>query len=160
MIETARHLKEIINKANPLLKAIKEKDAAFKSEPDEWSKKEIIGHLIDSASNNHQKFVRLMQSENLDFVRYDQEQWVTNQRYNKANWLELINFWSLYNSHLAHTIEFTVAEKLQNQIIISDIGPFTLEFIMKDYVEHLKHHLKVILPHSGINSKFKNIYNQ
>ncbi|MFB0944994.1 MAG: DinB family protein [Spirosomataceae bacterium] len=160
MIETARHLKEIINKANPLLIAIKEKDAAFKPKSDKWSKKEIIGHLIDSASNNHQKFVRLMQAENLAFIKYDQELWVANQRYNKTNWLELINFWSLYNSHLAHIIEFTVAEKLQNKITINDIGPFTLEFIMKDYVEHLKHHLKAILPDSGIDSKFENIYNQ
>jgi hypothetical protein len=160
MIETARHLKEIINKADPLLKAIKEKDAALKSEPDKWSKKEIIGHLIDSASNNHQKFVRTMQTNDLTFVNYNQNAWVSNQRYNRANWLELINFWSLYNSHLAHVIEFTVAEKVQNKIIISDIGPFSLEFIMKDYVEHLKHHLKAILPQSGINSKFKNIYNQ
>ncbi len=73
MIETARHLKEIINKANPLLIAIKEKDAAFKPKSDKWSKKEIIGHLIDSASNNHQKFVRLLQADYLVFVQYYQD---------------------------------------------------------------------------------------
>lgn len=160
MIETSRHLREIISKATPLLKLIRDADAEYKANPTKWSKKEIIGHLIDSAGNNQQKFVRLMETENLRFVKYDQDMWVTNQRYNQADWHQLIDLWETYNLHLSHVIEYVVPEKLQHQITIDDDGPFTLEFIMKDYVEHLKHHLKSVIPSAGIDSKFKNIYNQ
>jgi hypothetical protein len=160
MIETARHLREVITKATPLLKSISDKDAAYKASPKKWSKKEIVGHLIDSASNNQQKFVRLMETEKLNFVKYNQDNWVSCQRYNQADWQQLIELWQAYNLHLSHIIEYVVLEKLQHLITIDDIGSFTLEFIMKDYVEHLKHHLKALLPFAGIDSKFKNIYSQ
>lgn len=160
MIETSRHLREIVSKATPLLKLISDADAEYKASLTKWSKKEIIGHLIDSAGNNQQKFVRLMETPNLHFVKYDQDAWVTNQRYNQADWHQLIDLWKMYNLHLSHVIEYVVPEKLQHQITINNDGPFTLEFIMKDYVEHLKHHLKSVIPAAGIDSKFKNIYNQ
>lgn len=160
MIETSRHLHEIIGKATPLLKQISDKEASYKSNPKKWSKKEIIGHLIDSACNNQQKFVRLMETEKLNFVKYNQDDWVNNQRYNQANWLQMVDLWHLYNLHLSHIIAYVVPEKLQHQITIEEVGPFTLEFIMKDYIEHLKHHLKAVIPSAGIDSKFKNIYNQ
>lgn len=160
MIETARHLREIISKAKPLLKQISEDAAVHKPSAEAWSKKEIIGHLIDSACNNQQKFVRLMQTPNLSFVKYQQNEWVNNQRYNLADWHELITLWYAYNLHIAHIIEFVMPDKLNYEITIEGVGPFSLEFIMKDYVEHLKHHLKAIIPDAGIDSKFMNIYNQ
>ncbi len=160
MIETSRHLREIISKATPLLKAISDEQATYKATPTTWSKKEIIGHLIDSAGNNQQKFVRLMEAPSLHFVKYDQDYWVKNQRYNLSNWHQLIDLWHLYNLHLSHVIAYVVPEKLQHEITISGVGPVTLEFVMKDYVEHLKHHLKSVIPTAGIDSKFKNIYNQ
>lgn len=106
MISTARHLREIVEKATPLLKEITDKDASHKENPAKWSKKEIIGHLIDSASNNQQKFVRSMQTPTLQFVKYNQDHWVAAQRYNKSDWQQLTELWHLYNLHLAHIIEF------------------------------------------------------
>lgn len=160
MINHARHLSEVVNSAVPLLKAISSKAAIVHPSPGAWSKKEIIGHLIDSAGNNQQKFVRMMQGNNLEFVRYDQDSWVKLQRYNYADWHQLIDLWFLCNIHLAHIITFVMPDKLQNKITIEGVGPFTLEFVMKDYIEHLKHHLKVALPDAGFGSKFENIYTQ
>ncbi len=159
MIEIARHLRETVSKALPLLNLINEKESGIKPAFNKWSKKEILGHLIDSAGNNQQKFVRLMETDNLHFASYHQDFWVSSQRYNYARWKDLIKLWEQFNEHLAHIIEFVMPDRLSNRIYIDDQGPYTLEFIMKDYVEHLKHHLKHLLPHSGIESKFENIYN-
>jgi hypothetical protein len=158
MEETARHLQETVAHAARLMKTITEKEASKKEKQGKWSKKEIIGHLIDSAGNNQQKFVRLMETPTLSFVAYNQDYWVTAQRYCYADWIELITLWELANMHLAHIIKYTMPNRLHHEISIDGKGPYTLEFIMKDYVEHLKHHLKQILPDAGIDSKFENIY--
>ena len=159
MRETAEELGKILVKAGSMLTLIAEEDASVKPAPDKWSKKEILGHLIDSASNNHQKFVRTMAEKHVDFVGYQQNHWIDSQKYNGRFWQDLLVFWTLYNLHLAHIIENVAPEALANEIMIDGAGPFTLEFIMKDYVEHLKHHLKQILPEADLQSDFQNIYN-
>ncbi len=159
MAPTANHLREVIEKTYPLLDAIGESDAGIKPAPNKWSKKEIIGHLIDSACNNQQKFVRTMISETTDFTGYQQDEWVGIQQYQSGSWKTMLLFWKYYNLHLAGIIERVESGRLGNTITIDGNGPFTLEFIMKDYVEHLKHHLKQILPAAEyLDSQFKNIY--
>jgi DinB superfamily len=172
MKETAQILRKTIQELKPFLLDITEKEATLKPNPTKWSKKEIIGHLIDSACNNQQKFVRLLQNTvdegnpvnngkvmSLDFVGYAQDDWVAVQHYQKANWANLVNFWVAYNEHIAHIIEHANPAALQNTITINVVGNFRLDFIMRDYVEHLKHHLKVVLPELGIESAFENVYN-
>ncbi|MFN0034764.1 MAG: DinB family protein [Saprospiraceae bacterium] len=159
MNSTAQHLLETIEKSLPLLRQITDAEAAIKPRPEKWSKKEILGHLIDSASNNQHKFVRTMQAErHLDFVGYAQNFWVEAQQYNQANWSDIIALWESYNRHLAHIIRNAPPEKLENTISIDGSEPFTLAFIMADYGEHLKHHLKQILPDAGFTSAFENLY--
>lgn len=159
MINTARNLREIVETAHSHLVLIDDKSASFKIDPNKWSKKEILGHLIDSAGNNQQKFIRLIETNKIDFVGYNQDFWVAAQHYNQNDWISLIELWARFNKHIAHIMEFTPLNKLANTIFINGKGPYTLEFIMKDYVEHLKHHLGQILPGVGIQSKFINIYN-
>ena len=159
MKATAQSLRQTINHVLSFLQQISDQEASIKSLPHKWSKKEILGHLIDSACNNQQKFVRMMTQPHLNFVGYAQDFWVSEQHYNQASWQELIGFWYAYNSHIAHIIENVNPDYLQNTITIEGKGLFTLEFIMNDYAEHLKHHLKVILPEIGLESKFENIYN-
>lgn len=60
--------------------------------------------------------------------------------------------------HLAHVIRNTPPKKLENTISIEGSDSFSLRFIMSDYVEHLKHHLKQILPEAGFTSSFENLY--
>ncbi len=161
MKETAQHLRDTLNTLKPLLLKIKDKEAGIKPSPKKWSNKEIIGHLIDSACNNQQKFVRLLLSDqpHIEFVGYAQDDWVAAQHYQKAKWKQLVRTWYAYNMHIAHIIEYANPKRLDNTIAINGIGAFRLDFIMTDYVEHLKHHMKVVLPEAGIESKFESIYN-
>jgi hypothetical protein len=69
-----------------------------------WSPKEIIGHLIDSASNNHQRFVRAQFTDDLVFAGYEQEGWVRVQNYQGEQWADLVQLWKLYNQHMLHLI--------------------------------------------------------
>jgi hypothetical protein len=146
MKETAQHLRDTLNTLKPLLLKIKDKEAGIKPAPKKWSKKEIIGHLIDSACNNQQKFVRLLLSEqpHIEFVGYAQDDWVAVQCYQKAKWKQLVRTWYEYNMHIAHIIEHANSERLGNTIAISGVGVFRLDFIMSDYVEHLKYHMEVV----------------
>ena len=100
-----------------------------------------------------------MTEKHIDFVGYQQNRWIDSQNYNARLWQDLLAFWTLYNLHLAHIIENVAAEALTNEITIEDAGTFTLEFIMQDYVEHLKHHLGQILPEANLKNEFQNIYN-
>lgn len=159
MLNVAEDLRGTIRAAVPLLDGIADAEASMPTAAGKWSRKEILGHLIDSACNNQQKFVRTRQQAHLDFVGYQQDFWVASQRYNAEDWSGLIAFWRAYNLHLAHVIEHVEPELLANTITIDDHGTFTLEFIMGDYVEHLKHHLSQILPDGPFSNKFENIYN-
>jgi hypothetical protein len=121
-----------------------------------WSPKEIIGHLIDSASNNHQRFVRAQFTDDLVFAGYEQEGWVRVQNYQGESWSELVQLWKLYNQHILHLMSRVPEEtrlKLRykhnlHQIAsdnLSESEPVTLDWFMRDYVDHLKKHLKQIL---------------
>ncbi len=141
---SADELRTIVREITPRLKAITESSSAAKASPGKWSKKEIIGHLIDSASNNHQRFVRAQLADSLAIPGYEQERWVTTQQYQVESWAELVSFWSAYNVHLAHVIAGVPQEKCGHKVQIGQSAPVTLEFLMTDYLRHLKHHLEQI----------------
>jgi hypothetical protein len=159
MHDTATHLRSVLHRCTPLLLAIPPAEAALRPAPGKWSKQEILGHLIDSAGNNQQKFVRLLTTEeHIEFVGYAQDGWVAEQHYQEADWHQLVALWRACNEHLAHVIEHAKAARLANTITIDGVGPFRLDFVMRDYVEHLKHHLLQILPDAGLSSSFANVY--
>ena len=158
--EIAAALHAVIARAEPMLRSLHDTAAAAKPQPEKWSPKEILGHLIDSAGNNQQKFVRAMAARpHLDFTGYEQDAWVAAQHYQQAGWPDLIDLWAAFNRHLAHVIGHTAPECLGNTVSINGAGPFTLGFIMADYVEHLKHHLFQIFPDGPFTSRFSNVYN-
>jgi hypothetical protein len=159
MHETAAELRKTLERVVPFLHLVEDEEASVKPLPEKWSKKEILGHLIDSACNNQQKFVRTMVERRVEFIGYRQNEWVASQKYNTADWHSLVVFWLNFNLHLAHLIENVEPDVLANEITIEGAGTFTLEFIMKDYVEHLKHHLSQILPGAELKNNFQNIYN-
>ena len=106
-----------------------------------WSRKQVIGHLIDSASNNHQRFVRATLQGSLEFPRYDQDGCVRVQAVQNAPWPLLVSLWTNYNLYLAHVISNLPADKLKAHCKISEDKPVTLSFLAEDYLTHLLHHL-------------------
>ena len=109
-----------------------------------WSRKQILGHLIDSAANNHQRFVRSQLDRELISPGYAQEQWVETERFGDREWSDLVQFWLAYNQHLLHLMVNVRPERLNSTIRIGSDDPVSLEFVMIDYVRHMKHHLEQI----------------
>jgi hypothetical protein len=107
----------------------------------QWSPKQILGHLLDSAANNHHRFVRAQIEGELSMPAYAQREWVDTQHYQDRPWTALIALWTAYNHHLLWVMEQTPAAKRSNLCHIGKDDPVTLEFLMIDYVRHLKHHL-------------------
>ncbi|MEJ2658174.1 MAG: DinB family protein [Desulfobacterales bacterium] len=145
MKDIARQLRTIIAKVEPQLTRMNHDAVGFKPGPNEWSKKEILGHLIDSAANNHQRFVRAVNKVAAGFPTYDQNEWVRIQRHNERPWLSLVELWSAYNSHVCHIIECIPKDADSSPCNIGKKGPVPLDFVIKDYIRHLQHHLKDIL---------------
>ena len=145
--EIARNLRDTVNEATSWLNSISDDETARATAPDKWSRKEIIGHLIDSASNNHQRFVRGQLADHYTSAHYAQNDWVSLQHYRDAEWLSLVALWREYNLHLARIIESTpddVAQRHRIQLVDSNEAQ-SLGWWMSDYVGHLKHHLEQIL---------------
>ena len=78
------------------LSTIPESSSERRPAADKWSAKEIVGHLVDSASNNHQRFVRARWADDLVFPTYDQDAWVSAQQYQHAPWGELVTLWRTF----------------------------------------------------------------
>ena len=149
-------LRRAITAATPRLERITDAAAARPRAPGKWSRKEIVGHLIDSASVNHERFVRAQLTDDLVFPTYDQEAWVRLQHYVHAPWIELVSVWSLFNLQLARVME-AVPNELRTRVrmrhnlsqvafrTIPPDRPVTLDYFMRDYVAHLEHHLAQIV---------------
>jgi hypothetical protein len=119
--------------------------SAERPKPDDWCAREIVGHLIDSACNNHRRFV-LGQTPGLaKFDGYEQDQWVSRNAYADESWTDLVALWAAYNRHLRHVIARTPAGHLAMSAMSPDgDGPVSLGFLMQDYVGHIRHHLEQV----------------
>jgi hypothetical protein len=137
------------------LRRVSDADAARAPAPGKWAAKEIVGHLIDSASNNHQRFVRARWQDDLVFPPYDQDAWVATQGYQSAPWPTLVDLWEAYNSHLARVMRsmpepVRLREHARHNLDevawqpVPRDRPATLDYFMRDYVAHLQHHVRQI----------------
>jgi len=148
-------LREAVNSVTPKLLALGDASATPPA-PGKWSPREIIGHLVDSATNNYGRFVRGQLQDDLVFPGYAQDDWVRIGRYRDAPWDELVTLWRTINLQLARVMEGTPEEirrrpreKHNLEVIGVPLMPgesATLEHVMNDYVGHLKHHLRQIFP--------------
>ncbi|HVN49423.1 MAG TPA: DinB family protein [Bacteroidota bacterium] len=142
MQQISQQLFKIVHTAFPKLQSITEEQASHKPLPEKWSPKEILGHMIDSASNNHQRIVRMQEVEHIGTFRYSQDHWVHVQQYQQESWQHILSLWYAYNLHLAHIMAHISAEALSHTCDVGKPEPVPLEFIVADYVRHIEHHLE------------------
>ena len=117
----------------------------FKASESKWSKKEILGHLIDSGINNLQRFTEIQFEEKPYSIRkYNQDALVLTNDYQHSDLLELIGFWESINKRIITIMQLQTIETLRYEIKLD--GEYNnLKFLMTDYVEHLKHHINQIV---------------
>lgn len=145
MKNIGEEIRRAIEESKDKLSRISEEAARKKPAPESWSKKEIIGHLIDSASNNHQRIVRAAYNAAADFPPYNQDKWVEIQKYQEMPWADLIELLACYNYQLSRVVEGFPSEMLSNPVNIGKPEKVTIEFVIVDYLRHLKHHLGKVL---------------
>ena len=146
LIEVANHIEQAVGAAVKHWRELPDPTLRFRPAEVAWSIKEIVGHMIDSASNNHQRFVRLQLTENLTFPDYGQDNihWVSIQNYQDRTWLELLVLWQYFNMQLAYIIRSVESSCLSHIWQVDPQTSVTLFDLMTDYHRHLKLHLDQI----------------
>jgi hypothetical protein len=137
-------LARLVDATEPRLLDISEADSGTALRPGGWSRKQVMGHLIDSASNNHQRFVRAALQGSLEFPGYDQEGCIQVQAVQAMPWQGLVTLWAGYNRYLAHVMANLPEDALQAPCRIGTGERVTLQFLCEDYLVHLVHHLQQV----------------
>src|SRR3982750_1877220 len=138
----ASKLDNIIDEYLPQLQAQNEEECAYKSSPDKWSKKEILGHLIDSAQSNIRRFI-VAQYEEQPFIKYNQDAWVAITGYQEHEFKSIVDLWRLMNLHIVRILSNLTPDMAQRTVKTNEVR--TVEWLAIDYIKHLKHHVHQVL---------------
>ena len=141
-----KNLHQIVDQALLELQEISPEHWELKPVPNKWSKKEILGHLVDSARNNLQRFIEVQYMDTpYQVMQYQQDQQVVVNAYQHQS-LDLIrNMWESLNRHIGYLISRQSQESLALAVVLPDGTLTDLRWLMEDYIDHLQHHLKQIL---------------
>ncbi len=110
-----------------------------------WTRKEIVGHLLDSAANNRQRFVRGAIDGEYAGPKYAQEAWVAAHRYADQPWESLLRWWKTEHEILAAVVDCVPEERLGARCVVGDDTPVTLRFLIEDYISHQRWHVSQIV---------------
>jgi DinB superfamily len=142
--QALERLSSLIKIIPSLISKIPDEEFDSNPAPGKWSKKQILGHLIDSAANNHQRFIRI-QFEEEPAIFYDQDNWNLYNHHQELSKKHLIAFWTIYNIHLIHLASRIPASHLNRNGKGKDGTLNTLAWYIEDYVKHMEHHLRQIV---------------
>ena len=141
---TIEHLQKIIVNYAGRLSALTEDSYSYRPGPGKWSKREILGHLVDSAQNNIRRFV-VAQYEDTPRIGYDQDKWVAAADYQHYPTDDLITLWTLLNRHICVLLQHISPEAAQRRCYTGGSTQPTIEWLAADYCNHLLHHLHQLL---------------
>ena len=145
MKETTNRLEELLGEGIEYLSTHSESEISQKSSPNKWSKKEILGHLVDSGINNLQRFTEIQFSDKPYKIRnYQQDDCVIANDYQNAELKEILNLWVSLNVRILLVVRRLPEASLDFEIVLDDGETSDLRFLIKDYVDHLQHHLNQI----------------
>lgn len=138
-------IKENLNLVNNQFLNLTETVLSFKPSTDKWSKKEILGHLIDSAQNNIRRVIVGQYKTNENII-YDQNIWIKTADYQHYNSNDLLNLFILLNQHFCIIIRNLPIEQYENTTDWGNAEPqlVSLKFVIEDYLKHLEHHVNQI----------------
>jgi hypothetical protein len=146
MARTLSHLlAQTIERELPNLRTLTEERASIARGPGKWSPKEELGHLIDSATNNHIRFVRAVIEAEFRGPGYSQDDWVRLHGYSSMQWDTILSVWLQYNLLLAALVNNISEDRLETPCFIGNNPPLTLRFVIEDYILHMQHHIDQLL---------------
>jgi hypothetical protein len=145
-MQSLSSLRVLLNELPDRLKHIPASRVETKPAPNKWSPKQELGHLLDSALNNHRRIVLIQLENNPALSSYDGERWVELQRYHERDWNELVQLWRALNQQFLAAAEAVPESNWSRTCTIGDSQALTLRFVVDDYVDHMMHHLR----HMGI----------
>ena len=146
MKETTNRLEQLLNKGLEYVAQSSEIEMSRRHSEGKWSKKEILGHLVDSGINNLQRFTEI-QFENKPYQirKYKQDELVRANDYQNSDTSNIAELWSSINDQILSLIKIQTEETLNYKIEIEKEVFSDLRFLVKDYVDHLEHHLNQIM---------------
>jgi hypothetical protein len=145
-MQSLSQLRALVDRLPARLTNLSVEQVQRKPSSSQWSTQEELGHLLDSAANNHQRIVRAQLEDNPAMPGYDGDRWVTLHRYQDREWSSLIAIWVGLNRQLLAAAEAVPDSAWSRTCTIADSAPLTLQFVFDDYVHHMLHHLR----HMGV----------
>jgi len=142
--EIAQMFRAQLNDIHTMLLAVSPAMADMPWRPDGWTRKQIVGHLLDSAANNRQRFVRASIDGEYTGPGYKQDAWVAAHGYAEQSWDDLLFWWSAEHQILMAIVDRIAEERFSAECRVDDCEPVTLRFLIEDYVQHQQHHLAQI----------------
>jgi hypothetical protein len=143
-MQSLKQLSALIHDVPPMLSKLPQSQVETKPSPIKWSPKEELGHLLDSAANNHQRIVRTQLEHEPKMPGYDGNAWVELHKYQHRDWQEMIELWQALNRQLLTAAEAVPESAWSRTCTIADSKPLTLKFVFEDYIRHMVHHLEHI----------------
>jgi hypothetical protein len=143
MQSIVKELRDIVTTFSKRIHGIPDAEFSAKPLPRKWSKKEVLGHLIDSAQNNLRRFIVAQYEDVPSKIVYDQDFWVASNNYQNVPKDEIVILWTLMNFRIAAVLENMPESNYKKESMTSALH--TLEFLADDYVKHMKHHLNQII---------------
>ena len=138
--ETAREFRAEIERLRSALLALSPALADTPWQAGGWTRKQIVGHLLDSAANNRQRFVRAAIDGQYAGPGYAQDDWVAAHGYGDESWETLLRWWQAEHEILAAVVERVPEERLEAMCVVGDDAPVTLRFLIEDYLRHQRGH--------------------